>query len=124
MAKKAKRFISSLLALTMMVSSFAMANVSSVFASGNTIDVWDFGGVEESDTSLYTNHITKTTLDNMTQVSDGSSSYKASKGQFETAVQEVMVLTERVQMLMLMDILLTVCSILMVQVAKLDAVLF
>ena len=68
MAKKAKRFISSLLALTMMVSSFAMANVSSVFASGNTIDVWDFGGVEESDTSLYTNHITKTTLDNMTQV--------------------------------------------------------
>ena len=85
MAKKAKRFISSLLALTMMVSSFAMANVSSVFASGNTIDVWDFGGVEESDTSLYTNHITKTTLDNMTQVSDGSSSYKASKGQFETA---------------------------------------
>ena len=53
MAKKAKRFISSLLALTMMVSSFAMANVSSVFASGNTIDVWDFGGVEESDTSLY-----------------------------------------------------------------------
>ena len=69
----------------MMVSSFAMANVSSVFASGNTIDVWDFGGVEESDTSLYTNHITKTTLDNMTQVSDGSSSYKASKGQFETA---------------------------------------
>ena len=85
MAKKAKRFISSLLALTMMVSSFAMANVSSVFASGNTIDVWDFGGVEESDTSLYTNHITKATLDNMTQVSDGSSSYKASKGQFETA---------------------------------------
>ena len=85
MAKKAKRFISSLLALTMMVSSFAMTNVSSVFASGNTIDVWDFGGVEESDTSLYTNHITKTTLDNMTQVSDGSSSYKASKGQFETA---------------------------------------
>ena len=85
MAKKAKRFISSLLALTMMVSSFAMANVSSVFASGNTIDVWDFGGVEESDTSLYTNHITKTTLDNMTEVSDGSSSYKASKGQFETA---------------------------------------
>lgn len=69
----------------MMVSSFAMTNVSSVFASGNTIDVWDFGGVEESDTSLYTNHITKTTLDNMTQVSDGSSSYKASKGQFETA---------------------------------------
>lgn len=63
----------------MMVSSFAMANVSSVFASGNTIDVWDFGGVEESDTSLYTNHITKTTLDNMTEVSDGSSSYKASK---------------------------------------------
>lgn len=52
----------------MMVSSFAMANVSSVFASGNTIDVWDFGGVEESDTSLYTNHITKTTLDNMTEV--------------------------------------------------------
>ena len=44
MAKKAKRFISSLLALTMMVSSFAMTNVSSVFASGNTIDVWDFGG--------------------------------------------------------------------------------
>ncbi len=85
MAKRAKRFISSLLALTMMVSSFAMANVSVTFASGNTIDVWDFGGVEESDTSLYTNHITKTTLDNMTEVSDGSSSYKASKGQFETA---------------------------------------
>lgn len=85
MAKKTKRFISSLLALTMMISSFAMTNVSSVFASGNTIDVWDFGGVEESDTSLYTNHITKTTLDNMTEVSDGSSSYKASKGQFETA---------------------------------------
>lgn len=85
MAKKTKRFISSLLALTMMISSFAMTNVSSVFASGNTIDVWDFGGVEESDTSLYTNHITKTTLDNMTEVSDGSSSYKASKGQFENA---------------------------------------
>lgn len=85
MAKKTKRFISSLLALTIMISSFAMTNVSSVFASGNTIDVWDFGGVEESDTSLYTNHITKTTLDNMTEVSDGSSSYKASKGQFENA---------------------------------------
>ena len=57
MAKKAKRFISSLLALTMMVSSFAMANVSSVFASGNTIDVWDFGGAE-LDSNVYNNRLT------------------------------------------------------------------
>lgn len=85
MAKKAKRFISSLLALTMVVGSFAAANVSSVFAGGNTIDVWDFGGIEESDTTLYTNHITRDTLDNMTAVSDGSAAYKNSVGMFENA---------------------------------------
>ena len=43
-------------------------------SSGNgPISVWDFGGVEESDTSLYTNYISTEFLDGWTEVGDAAS---------------------------------------------------
>ncbi|MDO4299969.1 MAG: pectinesterase family protein [Clostridia bacterium] len=44
---------------------------------GNVISVWDFGGVEESDTSLYTNYITKDFLDNFEAVGLGTGKFNA-----------------------------------------------
>ena len=43
------------------------------------IDVWDFGGIEESNTALYTNHINRDFLDNFTAVGDEAS---GNKGKF------------------------------------------
>ncbi len=47
--------------------------------AGGPIDVWDFGGVLEEDTSLYTNHIDTAFLDSLTVVGDEAS---GNKGKF------------------------------------------
>ncbi len=47
--------------------------------AGGPIDVWDFGGVLEEDTSLYTNHIDTAFLDSLTIVGDAAS---GNKGKF------------------------------------------
>ncbi len=82
-----KRTLSRILSFVMLVSAMCtnltVVNASSdtsALADGNDlISVWDFGGVEESDTSLYTNYITRDFLDNWTEVGDEAS---GNKGKF------------------------------------------
>ena len=75
-----KRTMSRILSFVMIVSA-VFTNMTMVNASTGSgpIDVWDFGGVEESDASLYTNYITRDFLDNWTEVGDEAS---GNKGKF------------------------------------------
>ena len=99
MNKSSKRTVSRILSFVMLVSammtnlivanagsgSLDTANVvsgssidllASGGAAGGKIDVWDFGGVEESDTALYTNRIDRNFLDNFEAVGDEASKLK------------------------------------------------
>lgn len=97
------RILSFVMLVTTMFTNLTLVNASSVdngeddIASGSSVaiedtksislletgtgpvSVWDFGGVEESDTNLYTNYITRDFLDNWEEVGDESS---GKKGQF------------------------------------------
>lgn len=78
---KSKRILSTVLAFAMTVTSMVFAPISTS-AADNKIDVWDFGGVAQSDTNLYENHIDTAFLDGATFVGDAAS---GSKGKFLTA---------------------------------------
>lgn len=80
MKVSARKHISRVLALTLTVGTvFSNFTGFEVFAAGKTIDVWDFGGLQESG-SLYTNHINRDMLDKMEIVSDDEAS--GNKGKF------------------------------------------
>lgn len=72
MSNNLKRKVSSMLAFVMLFSAaFSSVNLTTAFAAGNKIDVWDFGCVAEADTSLYENHITADMINGMDNISTG-----------------------------------------------------
>ena len=110
MLTNTKRFTSRVLAFVMIVSAmftnlaFADADIEGndidavaspeavdyveplADAAGGPIDVWDFGGVLEEDTSLYTNHIDTAFLDALTVVGDEASGNKGKFLEAQTAL--------------------------------------
>ncbi len=65
MSNKFKRKISAMMAFVMLLSVMMSGMNTVAYAAGGTkIDVWDFGCVAESDTSLYDNHITPEVIKN------------------------------------------------------------
>lgn len=63
-----KRIVAMVCVIAMQVTSIpANATILSA-AGGRKIDVWDFGGVQESNTTLYTNNITAADWDNCANV--------------------------------------------------------
>lgn len=71
MGLKIRRSISALMAAIMTIMlCIGNASLTISFAADNRkIDVWDFGGVEESNTDLYNNHITPDTWNNSSDIS-------------------------------------------------------
>ncbi|MGN1319376.1 MAG: pectinesterase family protein [Lachnospirales bacterium] len=78
---KSKRVLSSIIAFAMTISSMVFAPVATS-ASSNKVDVWDFGGVAMSDTTLYENHIDTSFIDSLTFIGDAAS---GAKGKFTSA---------------------------------------
>ena len=76
-----KRTLSRILSFVMLVSAMctnltvvnASSDTSALADGSNLISVWDFGGVEENDTNLYTNYITRDFIDNWEEVGDKGS---------------------------------------------------
>jgi pectin methylesterase-like acyl-CoA thioesterase/lysophospholipase L1-like esterase len=65
MSNKLKRKISAVLSFVMLVSvMLSSVNVTAYAAEGAKVDVWDFGCVAESDTSIYENRITADVINN------------------------------------------------------------
>lgn len=83
MKKHTKRILSSILSFAMGVSAVFSGNISQVFAQrqATSVEVWDFGGVAQSDGDgvSYTNYITTDFLDNLAAVGDAVS---GNKGKF------------------------------------------
>ncbi len=79
---KSKRILSTVLAIAMTVTSMVFAPIGTNAATGDLIDVWDFGGVAESDTSIYRNNIDTAYWDAFTAVGDADS---GNKGKFLAA---------------------------------------
>ncbi len=77
-----KRILSTVVAFAMTVTSMVIAPVGTQAAAGDLVDVWDFGAVAESDTSIYRNNIDVDFLDNFTAVGDEAS---GNKGKFLAA---------------------------------------
>lgn len=68
-----KRILSAVLALAMTVTTMVFAPITTQAAAGDLIDVWDFGGVAEEDTSIYRNNIDVAYLDAFDAVGDEAS---------------------------------------------------
>lgn len=65
MSNKLKRKISTMLSFVMLVSvMLSSVSVTAYAADGAKVDVWDFGCVAESDTSVYENRITPDIINN------------------------------------------------------------
>ncbi len=71
MSNKIKRRISALLSFVMLFSVMFSGTSVTAFAAGAQIDVWDFGAVAESDTSLYNNRITVDLINNISTLAVG-----------------------------------------------------
>ena len=68
------RLLAATLAGLMVLTGSGFSSVGKVFAAeGRKIDVWDFGGVEETDTALYNNNITATTWNEYDNLGKGAS---------------------------------------------------
>lgn len=77
-----KRILSTVLAFAMTVTSMVIAPIGTQAATGDLVDVWDFGGVAMSDTTTYRNNIDTAFLDAFTAVGDEAS---GNKGKFLSA---------------------------------------
>ncbi len=67
--QRVKRIVSLLLAFALCIQNLMITQIQVKAAENRKIDVWDIGGIEEADDSLYENHISKTawnSLDNVT----------------------------------------------------------
>ena len=68
MSNKLKRRISALLSFVMLFSVMFSGTSVTAFAAGAQVDVWDFGAVAESDTTLYNNRITVDLINGLTNL--------------------------------------------------------
>ena len=66
------RFLAAALTGVMVLTGSGFGSMTNVLAAdGRKIDVWDFGGVEEADTELYTNNVTAATWNEYENLGDG-----------------------------------------------------
>ena len=92
MGARAKRRISGIMAFLMLFSltfdGFGFAAKQVVSAATRQIDVWDIGGVSETDTTLYNNHITSTYWNDCASV-DEYGKFVSVNGSLEVSIDDL-----------------------------------
>ncbi|SEW41257.1 pectinesterase family protein [[Clostridium] fimetarium] len=89
MGRKGRRYVSSLLVIVM-TTVFCLGNSALSFVSAadnRKIDVWDFGGVQETNTDLYTNNITLAAWESCTDLVAGKFTVIGTKAFGDLAVK-------------------------------------